>query len=107
MKKELYLIDYGLSSNPKKLTPIEKLYLEYHQDQFQFLWNLVFLSNRQMNNYEPWKYVADSSGAPRNIGKKHYSFVSDGKEKSYPRLFGLFSPKRFEKNKNKTRKNYI
>lgn len=70
-KKNFYLIDYGLSSNPKKLTPIEKLYLQYRQDQFQFLWNLVFLSNRQMDNYEPFGNML------RTVPERHETLVKN------------------------------
>jgi serine/threonine protein kinase len=53
-KKKFYLIDYGLSSNANALSSYEKLCLLYHQDLFQFLWNIVFLSNKEIYSFEPF-----------------------------------------------------
>jgi serine/threonine protein kinase len=104
-KKHFYLIDYGLSSNPDNLTPIEKLYLENHQDQFQFLWNLVFLSNKQMNNYELFGNILRTFPERHEILVKTTSlFFPIEKKKKIKNYFDCFLKKDLKKIKTKREK---
>ena len=51
-KDKFFLIDFGESCMKKDFGEYEKLSLRYNQDLYQFLWNIVFLSNKQKQSYE-------------------------------------------------------
>ena len=54
-KKKVYLIDYGLSPDPQKLSSYDKLTLLWDEDLFQLLWNLVFRTNQTPTDYKEFR----------------------------------------------------
>lgn len=54
-KNHYYIIDFGLASDPKHLTLFERVGLQYNQDLFQFLWNLVFRSNQMIQDFSAFR----------------------------------------------------
>ena len=56
-KNHYYIIDFGLASNPKNLTLFERVGLEHNQDLFQFLWNVVFQSNKMVQDFSVFRKV--------------------------------------------------
>lgn len=58
-KNKFYLIDFGISKivEPNKISKYHKLCLDWKEDEFQLLWNLVFRNNEYPSDFSTFRKV--------------------------------------------------
>ena len=105
-KDKFFLIDFGESCMKKDFGEYEKLSLRYNQDLYQFLWNIVFLSNKQKQSYEDFGEILRKfpEKSCRKLLKHVEKMWIDGEKRQLKKHLQYFLEKKLEKINSKKKK---
>ena len=105
-KDKFFLIDFGESCIKQDFGEYEKLSLRYNQDLYQFLWNIVFLSNKQKQSYEDFGEILRKlpEKSCRKLLKHVEKMWIDGEKNKLKKYLQYFLEKNLEKINSKKKK---